>query len=129
MTIHKLTLAAAAALLISAAPLAFAQAQSATANGVDASVVVSSHPNLTLKQREDWLYDRLSKAADDGSLDHHEYERVRHDLADIRSSEEASRSAHDGQLTDNETTDLEARLDNVASQIHWLRQENLDKPW
>ena len=122
-------LAAAAALLISAAPLAPAHAQTAMDNGVDTTAVVTDHGDWTLKQREDWLYDRLSKASDDGSLDHHEYERVRHELADIRSNEDDLRGHHDGQLTDNETAQLESRLDGVANQIHWLHDNNFRKPW
>ncbi len=126
MKTRNLTLAATAALLLTTAPLAAAHAQM-TGTAVDTTA--TDHGNYTLKQREDWLYDRLSKSQDDGSLDHHEYERVRHELADIRSSEDSLRDAHDGQLTDNETTDLESRLDSVADQIHWLHENNFQRPW
>lgn len=33
------------------------------------------------------------------------------------------------QLTDNETTDLEARLDGVADHIQWLHENVFQRPW
>ena len=46
----------------------------------------------------------------------------------IRAEEDRMRDAHDGQLTDNETSSLEARLDSVSSQIHWLPESGFQKP-
>ena len=118
--------AAASGLLAMASPLS-AQAQP---QGVDASAAVGAdHGDWTLKQREDWLVSRLDKARDDGSLDRREYERVRHDLASIRDQEDQLRDHHDGQLTDTENATLEARLDGVAGQIHWLRENSFQRPW
>jgi hypothetical protein len=115
--------AAAAAFVVSAVPAVHAQA-------VDASASVGEHGDWTLKQREDWLYSRLDHVRDEGALDHHEYERARHELSRIRGEEDRLRDGHDAhQLTDNETADLEARLDGVADQIHWLREESFRKPW
>jgi hypothetical protein len=34
-----------------------------------------------------------------------------------------------GELTDNQTAELEARLDDMASEIHWAHQEAFAKPW
>ena len=113
----------------SAGLLAFAAAPAVHAQAVDASASVGDHGNWTLKERENWLYSRLDKARDDGSIDHHEFERVRHDLSSIRDDEDRLRGAHDGQLTDNETAELEARLDGVANQIHWLHEESFQRPW
>ena len=118
--------------LIGAAGLAFfalASSPPAYAQGVDASAVVGEHGNWTLRQRENWLSDRLAKAREDGSIDHHEYDRVRHELARIHDDEDRLRDDHHGQLTDNENTDLEARLDGVAGQIHWLREHSFERPW
>jgi demethoxyubiquinone hydroxylase (CLK1/Coq7/Cat5 family) len=109
--------------------MALASAPAVRAQAVDTSAVVSDHGNWTLKEREHWLSDRLDKARDDGSIDHHEYMRVRDELSGIRDDEDRLRDHHDGQLTDNETTDLEARLDTVASQIHWLHEESFQRPW
>jgi len=116
--------AAAVSLIALSSPIA-AQAQS-----VDASAVVGGgHGDWTLKQREDWLTSRLEKAAADGSLDRHEYERVNHDLASIHADEDQLRDRHEGQLTDTETAALEVRLDGVAGQIHWLRENSFQRPW
>jgi hypothetical protein len=113
----------------SAGLLAFAAAPTVHAQSVDASATIGDHGNWTLKERENWLDSRLDKARDDGSIDRHEFERVRHDLSSIRDDEDRLRGAHDGQLTDNETADLEARLDGVAGQIHWLHEESFRRPW
>jgi hypothetical protein len=99
------------------------------AQAVDADAVVTSHGDWTLKQREDWLYDRLDTAHDDGSVGSDEFERVHHEIGAIRRDEDKLRSSHDGQLTDNETAALEARLDSVADQIHWLRESDFRRPW
>ena len=120
--------AAAAALIASAIPPA-AHAQTYVGEPVDANAVVADHGNWTLKEREHWLFSRLDKARDDGSIDGHEYDRVRHDMDNIRADEDRMRDNHDGQLTDNESTALEARLDGVAAQIHWLHDNAFQRPW
>src|SRR5258708_3352461 len=48
-----------------AAPVSQAAAQMAEPGAVDADAVVSDHGDWTLKQREDWLGDRLHVARDD----------------------------------------------------------------
>ena len=119
--------AASALIALAAAPAVHAQPVESPA--VDASAVVGDHGNWTLQQREHWLDDRLDKARADGSLDHHEFDRVRHELARIREDEDRLRDHHDGQLTDNENADLEARLNGVADQIHWLHENSFERPW
>ena len=114
--------AASALIALAASPAVHAQA-------VDAAAVVGDHGNWTLKQREAWLDNRLDKARDDSSIDRREFERVHHELSGIREDEDRLRDHHDGQLTDNETTDLEARLDGVANQIHWLHENSFQRPW
>ncbi|MEI9964812.1 MAG: hypothetical protein WDM92_08945 [Caulobacteraceae bacterium] len=112
----------AAALLALASPMAV-QAQPA-APAADAG----PHGDWTLKEREDWLFDRLNRSRDDGSLDHHEYDRVHDQIDTIKDDEQHMRDHHDGQLTDNETHDLEARLDDVADHIQWLHQDAFRRP-
>lgn len=126
---HLLGLSAAVAVLALVGPAGQATAQSADTSGVDTSAVVSDHGNWTLKEREDWLIDRLHRARDDGSINSVEYDRVHDDIDGIRDDENRLRSNHDGQLTDNETITLEARLDSVANQIHWLHEDKFRKPW
>lgn len=125
---------ACALLSLGAAAPSFAQMysgdQAADSSAVDASAVVGNHGNWTLREREDWLGDRLRVARDDGSIDGSEFDRVHHELDRIRDDENRMRGVHDGgQLTDNETSMLEARLDGVADQIHWLHEDQFRKPW
>jgi hypothetical protein len=126
MNTLTLSLAAAgAAALCTFGALSLAQAQD---EAPPAAAV--EHGNWTLSQREDWLKSRLDKAKDDGSLDRHEYDRVKDEINDIHHDEGKMRGRHDhGELTDNETADLEARLDHVADQIHWLHENTFQRPW
>jgi len=125
--------AAVAALMASAIPAAHAQSYvrdpAYVGAPVDASVVVADHGDWTLKDREHWLFSRLDKARDDGSIDGHEYDRVKHEMDNIRADEDRMRDSHDGQLTDNQSAELEARLDSVATQIHWLHESAFQRPW
>jgi hypothetical protein len=88
-----------------------------------------AHGDWTLKQRENWLYDRLHKARDDGSLDRHEYDRVHDRLDEIKRDEDRVRDHQDGQLTAEQTSTFEARLDTVADHIQWLHQNAFERPW
>jgi hypothetical protein len=113
-----------------AAAIAFAAAPNVHAQGVDASATVGDHGNWTLRQREEWLNNKLEQARDDGSVDHREFNRVRREMSAIRDDEDRMRDHHSGnQLTDNETAELETRLDGVADQIHWLHENSFRKPW
>jgi hypothetical protein len=120
-----LTALGAAALLALAAPAGPAAAQMVDAN----ATVSGDHGDWTLKQREDWLNDRLHASRDDGAIDGREFDRVNHELDLIRDDENHLRGAHDGQLTDNETIALEGRLDAVADKIHWMHENQFRKPW
>ncbi|MEO8925994.1 MAG: hypothetical protein ABI306_02415 [Caulobacteraceae bacterium] len=117
--------AGSAVALFALAPLAALHAQDET----PVAVAGPAHGDWTLKEREEWLHSRLDKARDGGDLDHHEYDRVKHDLDRIHETEEAMRDHHDGQLTDNQTADLEARLDDVAAKIHWAHENSFQRPW
>ena len=116
-------IAGGAAALFALAPLTAATAQD------EAPAVAADHGNWTLKEREKWLHSRLDRSRDDGSLDRHEYDRVKDDLGRIHDDEETMRDHHDGQLTDNQTADLEMRLDDVAAKIHWLYENSFRRPW
>jgi len=116
-------LAGCATALFGLAPMALAQPPEPS------SAMSPDHGNWTLKEREGWLHDHLDKARDEGSIDRHEYARVRDELTDIHHDEDRMRDHHDGQLTDNDTTALEGRLDAVAHQIHWLRVNSFQMPW
>ena len=126
-TVSMSLLAGAASALVSLVPISLSHAQAMVGDRVDTTATLSG--NWTLKQRENWLDNRLDKARDDGSIDRHEYDRVREELSSIKDDEDQFRGAHDGQLTDNENNTLEARLDSVADQIHWLHESSFQKPW
>ena len=116
------------ALLLGGVAALFAVTPVVTANAQDAAVV-SDHGNWTLREREEWLHHRIDVSRDNGALDRVEYDHVRRELNDIRHQEDSMRDHQDGQLTDNQTANLEARLDDVAAHIHWLNQASLDRPW
>ena len=116
-------LAGGAAALFALTPLTAACAQD------EAPAVTPEHGNWTLKEREDWLHSRLDKARHDRDLDHHEYDRAKHELGRIHEDEETMRDHHEGQLTDNQTADLEARLDDMAAKIHWMHENSFQRPW
>ncbi|HZC15146.1 MAG TPA: hypothetical protein VE309_00140 [Caulobacteraceae bacterium] len=125
-TLKPILLGAAAIALLSAAPTF---AQSAFDEGVDANAVVAGHGNWTLKQREDWLSRRVDLARDDRSISHDEYDRIHDQIDGIRDQENHMRGDHDGQLTDNETAQLEANLNAVADRIHWDHEDAFRRPW
>ena len=83
----------------------------------------------TLKRREEWLNDRINKAHDEKALDDREADRARHALDQLRGDENYMRDHHDGQLTDNETFTLEARLDDLADEVVSLHNDAWRRPW
>jgi hypothetical protein len=83
----------------------------------------------TLKRREDWLNDKINQAHDEHALDGREADRAHHELDRLRDDENRMRGHHDGQLTDNETLSLEARLDGLADQLVQQHNEAWRRPW
>jgi hypothetical protein len=114
------------AILLSLSPWSAASAQSDMA---PAPTAASAHGDWTLRQREDWLSDKLEKSRGDGSLDRIEYDRAHRELSDLRHEEGALRDSAHGQLTDNQTADLEARLDTMAAKIKWANDSAYARPW
>jgi hypothetical protein len=127
MKTFLLLAAGAAAALVAAAPAAFAQRETTTTTVYPAAV--SEAGNWTLKRREDWLNEHINKAHDVKDIDDREADRAHHALDRIRDDENRMRGHHDGQLTDNETTDLEARLDQMAETIHAAQVDAFKRPW
>jgi hypothetical protein len=83
----------------------------------------------TLKRREEWLDDRINRAHDEHALDDHEADRAHHALDAVRDDEHRMRDHHDGQLTNNETVTLEARLDDLADEVARLHDQAWRRPW
>jgi len=122
---------AAAALGVSPWGAAKAQADPALAPppAVTAAPPAAAQGDWTLRQREDWLSDQLKSSLANGAVDKAEFNRARLEMDHLR--QEESRMRHDGKgdLTDNQTSDLEARLDTMADKIHWANTYAYKRPW
>jgi hypothetical protein len=114
------------AILLSLSPWSAASAQSDPAV---AAAPMAAPGNWTLRQREDWLNDKLEKSRGDGSLDRAQFDRAHRDLTDLRREEGNLRDAAHGELTDNQTAELEARLDTMAAKIKWANAAAYAQPW
>ncbi len=126
MNTLTVTLAAyAATVAFSLSPWGEARAQMDTAP-VEAG---ATHGDWTLRQREDWLNDRLDKSRANGTLDREQFDMAKHEMADLRREETMLRDHAHGQLTDNQTADLEERLDTMAAKIHWANEAAYTRPW
>lgn len=88
-----------------------------------------SRGDWTLKRREDWLNDKINQAHDEHALANREADDAHHALDRLRDEENRLRGRHDGQLTDNETVNLEARLDSLTDSILQARQDSWRRPW
>lgn len=83
----------------------------------------------TLKRGEEWLNDKINQAHDEHALDGREADRAHRELDRLRDDENRMRDRHDGQLTDEETFSLEARLDRLADQVVRLHNDAWRRPW
>ncbi len=82
-----------------------------------------------INRRMRWLQDRISRGQADGSLDRREFRRVQVELNRIRHDDDAARAANRGRMSPAVRADLEARLDRLSDQIHWLRKSAERRPW
>ena len=94
-----------------------------------AAPAVATHGDWTLGQREDWLGEQMKTSLGNGSLDRAEFNRAQLEMDHLR--QEESRMRHDGggQLTGNQTAELQARLDTMADKIHWANTSVYKHPW
>jgi hypothetical protein len=82
-----------------------------------------------LDHRLDWLQTRISRGRDDGSLDRREAWRAQRTLDSIRNDERRMKWRHHGWLNDGDRMALQARLDQLNEQLHWLRHNDERRPW
>ena len=82
-----------------------------------------------INHRMRWLQDRINRGRANGSLDHVEFRRVQTELNRIRHDDDAARAANRGRMPPAVRADLEARLDRLSDQIHWLRNNAERRPW
>ena len=70
-----------------------------------------------LRERIDYMQQRINRGMSDGSLDPHEARRAQYTLSGIRRDAARYRYSRDPALRDN----LQARLDNLGQHIRWDR--------
>ena len=128
MNTRLLALAAfGAATALGFAPLSAANAQMVTPAVV--GPVAVAHGDWTLGQREDWLVEQMKGSLANGSLDRAEFNRAQLEMDHLR--QEESRMRHDGggQLTGDQTAELQARLDTMSDKIHLANTSVYKHPW
>ena len=94
-------------------------AQAPSAGGYGADVAYTS-PRYGIRQREDWLEQRISDGTRDGSLSPYEARSASRDLNDIRRREAAYRRP-DGSMRDRDRAYLQSRLDNLSNRLRDMR--------
>ena len=111
-----------------AAVLSLSQITAADAQ-MTAAPAVATQGDWTLGQREDWLGAQLKDSVASGALDKAGFNQAQLEMDHLR--QEESRMRHDGggQLTDNQTSELEARLDTMSDKIHWANMGAYKRPW
>ncbi len=82
-----------------------------------------------IQRRIQWTEARILRGHDEGAIEGPEFARVQHELKTIREHEEEFRRFHDGRLDDRARAELEASLDRVNDQIHWIRENPEHRPW
>jgi hypothetical protein len=75
-----------------------------------------------IREREDWLEQRIQRGIDQGTLDRREARRATDMLRDLRTTEQRLRRRDGGRLTDRDSAYMQVRLDNLSQQIRWLNQ-------
>ncbi len=83
----------------------------------------------TLRQRQDWLSHKLETAVADGAMTDSSFNQARLEMRNLANEESRMRHDADGQLTPNQTSELEARLDVISAKIRWANMTNEKRPW
>ncbi|NIJ07905.1 Spy/CpxP family protein refolding chaperone [Sphingomonas vulcanisoli] len=73
------------------------------------------------RARIDFLQDRISRGAADGSLSRREAARANRELNNIRSWIRRMHWQDDGRLTPDQRAQVQDRLDWLSGQIRWMR--------
>ncbi|HEY3697461.1 glycine zipper 2TM domain-containing protein [Phenylobacterium sp.] len=95
-------------------------AASANGYGDNVSYGASDAPR-DVRQRLDWLYERVRRGRGDGSLSPREADRALTDLDQVQ-RQERRMSRRNGGLNDRDQAYLQARLDSISSQLRWSRR-------
>ncbi|MBV9527333.1 hypothetical protein [Sphingomonas sp.] len=73
------------------------------------------------RERIQFLQDRINRGISDGSLDRHEAWRANRELNGVRQWIRRMHWEDDGRLTPDQRARVQARLDDLSRQIHWMR--------
>ncbi|MGA0603213.1 hypothetical protein ACO2Q3_21070 [Caulobacter sp. KR2-114] len=82
-----------------------------------------------LNRRIDWMQQRIDRGRRDGSLDRREAGRVQARLDDIRRDKARMERRNAGFLRGDQRDQLQARLDRLNDEMHWLRNNDERRPW
>lgn len=73
------------------------------------------------RERIQFLQDRINRGAADGSLDRHEAWRANRELNGVRQWVQRMHWEDGARLQPEQRARVEARLDDLSRQIHWMR--------
>jgi hypothetical protein len=76
----------------------------------------------SLRQRFDWMQNRIGRASESGALTPDESRRAYGDLRSIRYWERNRRSENGGYLTADDRGYIQSRLDHLAQSVHWMER-------
>ena len=77
---------------------------------------------VSIREREDWLEQRIQRGIERGTLDRREARRAQDGLRDVRLTEQDLRRRDGGRLSRRDQDYIEMRLDNLGQQIRWLNE-------
>lgn len=79
--------------------------------------------------RLQWTQGLIEQARRAGAIDDREYRRAQFALDDIQRQMEWTSDRQQGRPNEPGEPGMEARLNQVIDQIHWLRQFDAHRPW
>lgn len=82
-----------------------------------------------LIHRLQWTRGFVEHARSAGAIDDHEYRRAQFGLDDVQRQAEWTAYQQRGRPEERGELDMEARLDQVIDQIHWLHAFDARRPW
>ena len=82
-----------------------------------------------LYHRETWIQDRIDHGRKDGLLDASEASRAQDVLKKIEHDEQFDMRTNNGQLSAKDRNSIESRLDDLSDHIHWMKANDVHRPW
>jgi len=89
-----------------------------------------AHPAaFSIGQRIHWIQERISRGRAAGALDWREFRRVQGELNGVKREFNRDRFFNAGGLDGPTRANLEAKLNTINAQIHWIHEINEARPW